>query len=115
MTPFWTAERFAELLRLRSDGDSFSKCANRLGCTKNAAIGKMDRARYPRRPRARDLYHPAEPTPNPFPELTTGCLWPLGHPNSPDFRFCDAQKVPGKPYCSAHAAMAFVSRPPKAA
>jgi GcrA cell cycle regulator len=111
---FWTAERFTELLQLRSDGDSFSKAANCLGCTKNAAIGKMDRYRNPHRPRARDLYRPAEPTPNPFGEHH-GCLWPYDHPDNPNFHFCGAPKVPGKPYCSAHAAIAFISRPPEVA
>jgi len=115
MTTFWTAEKVAELRRSISNGEKASEAASHLGCTTNAVIGKCDRDGICG-PRSRGpLDRKAEPTPNPFPELTTGCLWPLDHPNSPDFRFCDAQKVPGKPYCSTHAAMAFVSRPPKEA
>lgn len=36
------------------------------------------------------------------------CCWPLGEPGSPDFRFCSAEGLAGKPYCAAHAAVAYV-------
>jgi GcrA cell cycle regulator len=35
------------------------------------------------------------------------CKWPIGDPTDPDFRFCGLPAVPGKPYCSAHVAVAF--------
>lgn len=31
---------------------------------------------------------------------TNGCLWPIGSPQEPDFRFCGAQRLPHKPYCA---------------
>ncbi len=39
---------------------------------------------------------------------TQTCCWPLGEPGTRSFRFCDAEATPGKPYCSAHAAIAYV-------
>jgi len=40
----------------------------------------------------------------------TGCLWPFGDPSEPDFHFCGAQSMPGKPYCQEHAAKAYITR-----
>ena len=36
------------------------------------------------------------------------CCWPIGEPGTRNFRFCDAESAAGKPYCSAHAALAYV-------
>ena len=36
------------------------------------------------------------------------CLWPYGHPNDENFRFCGARALAGKPYCAEHAAIAYV-------
>ncbi len=36
------------------------------------------------------------------------CCWPIGEPGTPDFRFCDAPAIAGKPYCEAHAQLAYV-------
>jgi GcrA cell cycle regulator len=36
------------------------------------------------------------------------CCWPIGEPGTRDFRFCVAEAVPGKPYCSDHVAVAYV-------
>jgi GcrA cell cycle regulator len=38
----------------------------------------------------------------------TPCCWPIGEPGKPSFHFCNAGSVPGKPYCEAHAAVAYV-------
>lgn len=36
-------------------------------------------------------------------ELIDGaCRWPVGDPSRPDFFFCGAEAVQGKPYCAAH-------------
>ncbi|SDF88190.1 GcrA cell cycle regulator [Limimonas halophila] len=40
----------------------------------------------------------------------TGCLWPFGDPSEPDFHFCGAQSLPGKPYCQEHAQRAYITR-----
>jgi len=36
------------------------------------------------------------------------CCWPLGDPGTKQFRFCGADPVANKPYCSEHAALAYV-------
>lgn len=40
------------------------------------------------------------------------CRWPIGDPQSPEFHFCNKNKVPGLPYCEHHARRAF--QPPQA-
>jgi GcrA cell cycle regulator len=32
----------------------------------------------------------------------------VGEPGKPGFHFCDASAVAGKPYCAAHAQLAYV-------
>ncbi len=39
------------------------------------------------------------------------CRWPIGDPRHPDFHFCGAEHLPGRPYCALHWRMAFA--PPK--
>lgn len=65
---------------------------------------------------------PAAPTPapvmvapppavvRPFPRLSSrrACCWPIGEPGTPEFRFCSAEAVAGKPYCLEHASVAYV-------
>jgi GcrA cell cycle regulator len=36
------------------------------------------------------------------------CCWPIGEPGTKTFRFCDDTSLPGKPYCDAHAKLAYV-------
>lgn len=36
------------------------------------------------------------------------CCWPIGEPGTKSFSFCDDGSLPGKPYCAAHAALAYV-------
>ncbi|WP_298216814.1 GcrA family cell cycle regulator [Acidocella sp.] len=36
------------------------------------------------------------------------CCWPLGDPKQPDFRFCQAPSAPGRVYCPAHVAIAYI-------
>jgi GcrA cell cycle regulator len=77
-------------------------------------------------PAVRALYHPeAEPYTPVFEELVIpiterqtiqtltecSCRWPIGDPQTPDFHFCNRNKVPGLPYCEFHARRAF--QPPQ--
>lgn len=43
-----------------------------------------------------------------FRPSTRNCCWPLGEPGTPEFRFCSAEAVTGKPYCADHVAVAYV-------
>lgn len=36
------------------------------------------------------------------------CCWPIGEPGTPGFHFCGADPMAGKPYCTEHAALAYV-------
>lgn len=40
--------------------------------------------------------------------VPTSCCWPIGEPGKRGFRFCEAAATPGKPYCTEHAAIAYV-------
>jgi len=35
------------------------------------------------------------------------CRWPLGDPTTPEFRFCGQRSIPGVPYCTHHAQVAY--------
>jgi GcrA cell cycle regulator len=47
------------------------------------------------------------PPARPYGRIIT-CCWPIGEPGTSSFCFCDAASVPGKPYCEAHAQLAYV-------
>jgi GcrA cell cycle regulator len=36
------------------------------------------------------------------------CCWPIGEPGTSEFRFCEGEPMSGKPYCTEHAAIAYV-------
>ena len=40
--------------------------------------------------------------------IKRGCEWPLGHPDEPDFHFCNKERFEDKPYCLDHCAIAYV-------
>lgn len=76
-------------------------------------------------PALRALYPPDEAYVPPVEELViplaerktiqmltdSSCRWPIGDPQTPDFHFCNRNKVPGLPYCETHARRAF--QPPQ--
>ena len=37
-----------------------------------------------------------------------GCEWPEGHPDEPEFHFCNKERFEDKPYCVDHCAIAYV-------
>ncbi|WP_368414948.1 GcrA family cell cycle regulator [Falsiroseomonas sp.] len=54
---------------------------------------------------------PAEPAVvRHFPRFSSAksCCWPIGEPGQPGFRFCTSAALTGKPYCTEHAAVAYV-------
>lgn len=139
----WTDERVAELARLWDSGQSASAIGRILGVSKNAVVGKAHRLRLSSRPspirherrtpvrrRVPMLTRPVEPprtaAPEPAPPVEEpqvvtrrhgkgpNCLWPIGDPRQPDFRFCGAPAQEGKPYCTDHCARAYIVRPSRA-
>jgi len=74
------------------------------------AVGLPPRPSVPVAPRpapAPRVALAAAPPPRPYGRVIT-CCWPIGEPGTRSFRFCDAQSVPGKPYCEEHAQKAYV-------
>ena len=37
-----------------------------------------------------------------------GCEWPKGHPDEPEFHFCNKERFEDKPYCLNHCVVAYV-------
>jgi GcrA cell cycle regulator len=119
---------------------SAAEIGRRLGVSKNAVIGRCHRlrlatrpspiirdangatSRHPRRPQALPLKampSTREPlpavvqTPEPIrvaDRLPGLCCWPVGHPRTPGFAFCEEVSQPGKPYCEKHCQRAYVGR-----
>jgi GcrA cell cycle regulator len=99
----WTPERVERLNQLFEEGLPTAEIGRRLGLTKNAVIGRLHRSAMTRREPP-----PKPPRRNVFEFSGPSCMWPYGHPNDMNFRFCGARPVPGKPYCAEHAALAYV-------
>jgi GcrA cell cycle regulator len=41
-------------------------------------------------------------------KLKRGCEWPKGHPDEPEFHFCNKERFEEKPYCLDHCSIAYV-------
>ncbi len=132
----WTEETIARLRQLWAEGHSTAEIGRRMGVSKNAVVGKAHRLQLearpspirrdgaaPRRPSSsRPSVQPAtdgsreRPAPPPLRAVpvprstvrTMPCCWPIGEPGTPAFRFCDEPATAGKPYCMAHAQLAYV-------
>ena len=100
----WTPERVELLNQLFDEGLPTSEIGRRMGLTKNAVIGRLHRSAMTRRETAPKFV----PQRNFFEFSGPGCLWPQGHPDDANCRFCGAHPLPGKPYCADHAAIAYV-------
>ncbi len=46
--------------------------------------------------------------PAPRARAMSACCWPIGEPGTKSFRFCDSDALTNKPYCRAHAQLAYV-------
>ncbi len=121
-----------------ADGLTGSEIAEKMGTSKNSVLGKAHRLNLPARasPIKRDGARPpvkkierlpgtmVERVRRPVPveavramppvEVVAStmrprpCCWPFGDPRKPEFRFCEAEGVPGKPYCRQHQELATV-------
>lgn len=100
----WTPERIADLTRLWEEGVTTAEIGRRIGVTKNAVIGKVHRIGLV--PRVVKEVPP--PRRNVFDFTGAACMWPIGHPNDDDFRFCGDRPMGGKPYCEHHSALAYI-------
>lgn len=112
MENVWTQDRITALGALWAEGHSTAEIGRRLGVSKNAVVGKAHRLSLTPRPSpvkiipGRPRIRKAAPR---LVEMTgPSCSWPLGHPGEKGFHFCGERPVQGKPYCSEHAALAYV-------
>jgi len=99
----WTPDLVAQLKVLWEQGESTAEIGRRLGISKNAVVGKAHRLALQARPspirRRRVAAKPMIKGPR--------CQWPIGDPRSAEFRFCEEEAAPGKPYCDGHCQMAY--------
>ena len=126
----WTDER-KELLRTLWPGHSGAQIGERMGVSRNAVLGMVDRMNLPPKvlvrsgrvakvPAARRPGHPRKslPVPVSMPEALDGgvgimelrettCRWPLSaDPANPDFRYCGGRAPVRQPYCAEHKKLA---------
>lgn len=102
--PTWTPERLEQLKLLWEEGVTTAEIGRRIGVSKNAVIGKVHRIGLV----PRIVKEAPPPKRNVFDFAGPVCMWPIGHPTDEDFRFCGGRPVAGKPYCTEHAAVAYV-------
>lgn len=130
----WTEERIAQLRSLWEQGLSASQIGLRIAKTRSAVLGKVHRLGLPprpppirpdqatkapaapsrpkpprRAPRKVARRPKAAPPPAPPRQLGgDGCAWPIGEPRQPGFRFCGAERQPGRSYCAGHVRIAYL-------
>lgn len=104
METIWTPDLIERLAMLWKDGLSTAEIGRRLGITKNAVVGKAHRLAL--NPRPSPLKRP--PAPRVASIAGPSCSWPTGHPGEKEFHFCGKRPMSGKPYCTEHAALAYV-------
>lgn len=100
----WTEERVEVLRGMWMNGYTARQIAEKLGgVTRNAVIGKAHRMGLSQRPSPVKRYEPMASIGG----YERTCQWPIGHPGSPEFRFCGDTAVQGKPYCTNHCQVAY--------
>lgn len=90
-----------ELMAMVDAGVNYNVIAAHFNTTKNAIAGAVYRERDRR-------FVPPPPNVIQFPRQG-GCVWPLGHPDKPDFHFC-GERTSGRVYCDEHCAVAYFRR-----
>lgn len=114
----WPDDRVDELRRMWAEGLSSLEIATALGVSKNTVIGKAYRIGLAARPSPVPLSAAVEAkrratrakkrVSDTFTKVGA-CQWPFGHPGEKGFHFCGDPVAHGRPYCSTHAAKAYVS------
>lgn len=98
---------------------------NRIASAKRATRPRV--AQQSGNPAVRALYADGQPYTPPVDEVViplaerkyiqtlteSSCRWPIGDPQHEEFHFCGRGKVPGLPYCEAHARRAFQPAAPR--
>ena len=102
--PGWNIAKLDELKRLHAEGLSYRLIGERLNVSKNAVCGKVHRLGLPKRGSPIKYKRPAPPKSSKPEDAYIGrCCWPSHRDvTHPDFHFCDADTLEGKPYCKKH-------------
>ena len=133
----WSAGVIAKMKTLFDKGHSTAAIGKKLGFSKNAIVGKINRLGWNAAPKKvakkapkkevkvkKPVPAPVKKTEKPvkkggdinkFIHNSQGlmmlapdqCRWPIGSPDSDDFRFCGEKVFPGKPYCFEHCKLAY--------
>ena len=104
----WTDQTVETLRTMWVAGASAREIGEHIGATRNAVIGKANRLGLAHRAKTTKLKPEAKPRTMGTLDLNERmCRWPIGHPGDNDFRFCGAQRIPGRPYCLDHCALAY--------
>lgn len=127
----WPDPARAELARLWNAGANARQCADILSpmvgrpLSRNSIIGMVHRMRRGGIEMAAKGITKADRTakapakagpPIADPEFAgwpskDGCIWPVGDPGSPSFKFCCARRGTDRRYCTEHYALAFRTAP----
>ena len=146
----WSASTIAKLKLLFDRGFSTAEIGKRLGFTKNAIVGKINRLKLNSKAASVAKAEKKKPKPavkKPLPKKPAKsihsakkdngasrksaaeskykieriiqhsaalmalrpdqCRWPIGDPDSDNFRFCGERCFVGKPYCFEHCKLAY--------
>ena len=131
----WTAVKVSQLKTLFGKGLSTATIGKKLGMTKNAVVGKINRMGLNsmeksagQKTSAPKILAPMKKVSSRGPKrkpkrvannhaalIALGadqCRWPIGDPDSEQFHFCAAKCFAGKPYCFEHCKAAYQFAPP---
>lgn len=125
----WHGAAESMLRRLWADGRTAAACADELSSkfgaavSRSAVLGKVHRLGLAGRigtetsrrsnrnrlplPAAADAAIPICQRKSILDLDSQSCRWPVGDPAEPNFFFCGAPPLPGKPYCGLHAGIAY--------
>ena len=103
----WTPERTHRLKSLWREGVSAREIASKIGgdLTRNAVIGKANRLGLSGGFGKTKILKKNAPAPKA--PMRKKCQWPFGHPDEPDFHFCEKPTFPTRPYCREHCLEAY--------
>lgn len=128
------SEVMSRFRALWDEGVSTRLIGERLGCSKNAVVGKAHREHFPARPSpialrtgkpigAKNIRRECEKL---LPQLNATvtkpvapihasrtriepCAYPINQAGFPKFKLCEIPSMPGKPYCAAHCLICFIA------
>jgi GcrA cell cycle regulator len=108
---FWTPERAVAVVELAGMGLLTREIGRRLGCTRNAVIGRLYRQGVS------NVRKPESESTTIFDRLPdlklTGCRWILGDVRSGRWSYCGAPiSEPGGSWCAEHRKRVFEKRRP---